>query len=73
MGEAYIKAHQGSDLTNRNHSATCAKHFIGYSVPWNGRDRTPAYIPEIQLRETFLPPFEAAVLADVSSVMINPG
>jgi beta-glucosidase len=71
MGEAFVKGHQGSDLRNRESAATCLKHFIGYSVPLNGRDRTPAYIPENLLREVFLPPFEAAVRAGAATVMIN--
>ena len=73
MGEAYVKAHQGDDLTSRNNTATCLKHFIGYGLPLNGRDRTPAYIPENMLREIFLPPYEAAVAAGSQTVMINSG
>ena len=73
MGEAYIKSHQGNDLKNRTNTATCMKHYIGYSLPFNGRDRTPALIPENILRETFLPPFEAAVQAGSPTVMINSG
>jgi beta-glucosidase len=49
------------------------KHFIGYSLPTNGRDRTPALIPEIVLREHFLPPFEAAIRAGSLTVMVNSG
>ena len=73
MGEAYITAHEGDDLKNRNNTATCLKHYIGYSFPINGRDRTPAYIPENLLREVFLPPFAAGVLAGSPTVMINSG
>ena len=73
MGEAYVKGHQGNDLTNRSNTATCLKHYIGYSFPFNGKDRTPALIPENVLREIFLPPFEAAVAAGALTVMINSG
>ena len=73
MGEAYITSHEGNDLKNRNNTATCLKHYIGYSFPFNGRDRTPAYIPENLLREVFLPPFAAGVLAGSQTVMINSG
>jgi beta-glucosidase len=71
--EAYIRAHEGDDLTDHKHGATCMKHFIGYSLPVNGKDRTPALIPEIVLREHFLPPFERAVKANSLTVMINSG
>lgn len=73
MGEVYIKAHEGNDLTSRNNTATCLKHYIGYSYPFNGRDRTPSLIPENLLREVFLPPFAAGVLAGSPTVMINSG
>jgi beta-glucosidase len=46
---------------------------MGYSLPLSGRDRTPAWIPENQLREYFLPTFEAAVKAGAHTVMINSG
>jgi beta-glucosidase len=73
MGEGYIEGHQGkdNDLKSRNNTAACIKHYVGYSVPTSGRDRTPALIPEILLREHFLPPFEAAVKAGAITVMVN--
>ncbi|RNA42662.1 beta-glucosidase [Brachionus plicatilis] len=71
MGEAYIQGSHGNDLKNRSNIATCLKHYVGYSLPFNGRDRTPAYIPENLLREVFLPPFEKGVLAGSSTVMVN--
>lgn len=73
MGEALVKGHQGSDLKNQNKTATCLKHYIGYSYPFNGRDRSVAWIPEILLREVFLPPFETALKAGAVTVMINSG
>jgi beta-glucosidase len=73
FGEAYIKGHQGTSLKNRNFTATCAKHFIGYSLPLNGRDRSPAYMTEAMLRDIYLPPFQAAIKAGSPTVMINSG
>jgi beta-glucosidase len=49
------------------------KHFLGYSLPLSGKDRTTAWIPERELREYVLPPFKAAVDAGVRTVMINSG
>ena len=73
IGEAYIKGNEGDDLKNDTKVASCLKHYIGYSYPFNGLDRTVAYIPEILLREVFLPPFEAGVRAGSPTVMINSG
>ena len=75
MGEQYIRGHQGenNDLKNRTRAATCLKHYIGYSFPFNGHDRTNAFIGDVQLREFFLPPFAHAVAAGSLSVMINSG
>ncbi|MGZ8540771.1 MAG: glycoside hydrolase family 3 C-terminal domain-containing protein, partial [Chitinophagaceae bacterium] len=49
------------------------KHYLGYSAARTGKDRTPAYIPEIELREYYLPQFAAAVKAGASTIMINSG
>jgi len=53
--------------------ATTGKHFLGYSMPLSGKDRTSAWIPERQLRELFLPPFRAAIDAGVRTIMVNSG
>ena len=73
MGSAYIEGSQGDNLKNRTKVATCLKHYIGYSYPLNGRDRSAAWIPEIILREYFLPPFEAGIKAGTLTAMINSG
>ncbi len=49
------------------------KHFLGYSDPADGKDRTTAWIPDRQLREYFVPPFAAAMHAGLKTVMINSG
>lgn len=71
LGAHYIAGQQGDDLTDSQRVAACMKHYLGYSVPRSGKDRTPAYIPERQLREYFLPPFAAAAKAGVVTVMVN--
>ncbi|MCU0429880.1 MAG: glycoside hydrolase family 3 C-terminal domain-containing protein [Cytophagaceae bacterium] len=73
MGVATIKAYEEDGLKNKTAVASCMKHFIGYSNPATGKDRTPAYISEIQLREYYLPQFKAAVQAGSSTIMINSG
>jgi beta-glucosidase len=71
MGVAFIRGFEGNDLSSPNHIATSLKHYMGYSLPLSGRDRTPAWIPENYLREYFLPPFAAAVKAGAHTVMVN--
>jgi len=71
MGAAYIRAQQGDDLTRSDKVATCMKHYLGYSMPRSGRDRTPAYIPDRELREHYVKPFAAAVRAGTVTCMVN--
>ena len=74
MGRASINGLQGEQgVLSNEQVAACGKHFLGYSVPLSGKDRTPAWIPERMLREIFLPPFKAAIDAGVMSLMINSG
>lgn len=67
MGAAAVRGYQGNDSIVR--MAACVKHFAGYSASEGGRDYNSTWIPEIQLRETYLPPFKAAVDAGSMSVM----
>jgi beta-glucosidase len=71
LGTSYIKGHQGDDFSAPNKAATCLKHYVGYSFPINGKDRTPAWIGERMLREYFLPTFEAGVKAGAPTIMVN--
>lgn len=71
MGTSYIHGAQGDDISAPDKIATCLKHYVGYSYPFNGKDRTPAWISERMLREYFLPTFEAGVLAGAPTVMVN--
>ncbi len=71
MGLSVIEGYEGNDLKDVRHVASCMKHYIGYSVPSSGKDRAPAMIPEIMLREYFLPSFKAAVESGASTVMVN--
>jgi beta-glucosidase len=73
MGAAYIRGAQGENIGDLNKLATCLKHFVGYSYPLNGQDRTPAWISERMLREYFLPTFEAGIRAGSPTIMVNSG
>ncbi len=69
MGEAMVLGYQEGPYP----IAATLKHFYGYGMPLSGKDRTPAWIPERQLREYFLPPFERAINAGAKSIMVNSG
>ena len=71
MGLAEVEGYEGKSVKDINHVAACMKHFIGYSYPQSGKDRASALIPEITLREYFLPSFEAAVKAGTHTIMVN--
>jgi beta-glucosidase len=71
MGTSYIKGHQGDDFSGADKAPTCLKHYVGYSYPLNGKDRTPAWIGERTLREYFLPTFAAGIKAGSPTVMVN--
>lgn len=75
FGYQLIKGYEGDDnnIGNPNKLAACMKHFIGYSAPISGKDRTPAYIPQSALMEYHVPAFKAAIDAGVHTVMINSG
>jgi beta-glucosidase len=73
FGALAVKAYEEDGLKNPTAVASCLKHYLGYSAPRNGKDRTPAYIPEIELREYHLPSFREAVRSGASTVMINSG
>jgi beta-glucosidase len=71
MGAAFVRGLEGDDVSSERHVASSLKHYVGYSLPLTGRDRTPAWIPENYLREYFLPTFEVAVKSGARTVMIN--
>ncbi len=73
MGASIIKGYQGNDIGDKYHVAACMKHYLGYSYPLSGKDRTPAWIPDRYMREYFLPPFAEAVKAGAKTLMINSG
>src|SRR6185503_8099796 len=54
MGVAFVRGLEGTDVSSSNAVASSLKHYMGYSFPLTGRDRTPAWIPENYLREYFL-------------------
>lgn len=70
MGVAFVKGVQ-NPLGSKDKLAVSIKHYMAYSDPKSGHDRSDAWIPENYLREYHLPPFAAAVKAGARTVMVN--
>lgn len=73
MGRMETLGFQGNDPKHidQQHVAVSLKHYLGYGVPWSGKDRTPAYISPSDLREKHFAPFLAAIREGAASVMVN--
>ena len=72
MAASFITGFEGYEEKGYRQAA-CAKHFIGYSDPKSGWDRTPSEIPEQVIWERYVPPFQAAIAAGVKTLMVNSG
>ena len=71
MGVAAIKSYEEDGLKNITAVASCMKHYLGYSASRTGKDRTPIYMADIEMREYYLPQFREAIKAGASTIMIN--
>jgi len=69
IAKAYVKGFQGDDLSANNTILACAKHFVGYGAGQAGRDYHTVNMGENELRNTYLPPFKAAVDAGAETFM----
>lgn len=69
IGEAYVRGTGSSDLSNPRHALSSLKHFIAYAASEGGQNGGSNLLGERELRESYLPPFEAAVKAGARSVM----
>ena len=73
MARIETVAIQGDDPNHidLDHAAVSLKHYMGYGVPLSGKDRTPAYIAENDLREKFFRPFKECFQAGALTAMVN--
>ncbi len=73
MAAAETKALQGDDPNHIDdkHVAVSIKHFLAYGVPVSGKDRTPAVVPESELREKYFRPFKDCIEAGALTLMVN--
>jgi beta-glucosidase len=70
MAEAMVRGYQGTVLDTTS-LAACIKHFVGYGAAEGGRDYNSTFLTERQLRNVYLPPFEAAVKAGAMTLMTS--
>ncbi|MCS7239638.1 MAG: glycoside hydrolase family 3 C-terminal domain-containing protein [Candidatus Bipolaricaulota bacterium] len=61
MGTAYVRGLQGQNI--KNGVMATLKHFAGHGASEAGKNCAPSHIPERELREVFLFPFECAACA----------
>nr|WP_321375097.1 beta-glucosidase BglX [uncultured Bacteroides sp.] len=69
MGAAMVKGFQGNSLNDPTSILACAKHFVGYGAVEGGRDYNSTHLTERQLRNDYLPPFEAATKQGAATFM----
>jgi beta-glucosidase len=69
VAQAQVRGFQGAEIGSPGHVLACAKHFAGYGAADGGRDYDSAYVPEVLLRNVYLPPFRAALDAGVGTFM----
>lgn len=73
MGAAFVRAYQAESKKFPSQSFACGKHFIGYSDPETGWDRTPADVSDQTMAEYFMPAFQQAIDAGLQTMMVNSG
>ncbi|MCK9413745.1 MAG: glycoside hydrolase family 3 C-terminal domain-containing protein [Prolixibacteraceae bacterium] len=73
MGDAIVKGVQDTIITSPYKVAACIKHFIGYSDPRSGWDRSPVIISDQELYEYYVPSFMACIDAGAKIIEANSG
>lgn len=71
LGVAMVEGYQGDDLSQPNTMAACVKHFAGYGAAESGKDYNTTWIPEVLLRDVYLPPFKACADAGAATFMCS--
>jgi len=73
IGAAFVDGLQNCEETAPRKLAATGKHFLGYSDPRSGWDRTPAHLSMQQIQEFHRPSFQKAVDAGLRTIMTNSG
>jgi beta-glucosidase len=69
LGAAMVRGFQNDKLGSEGSIAACAKHYVGYGAAEGGRDYNTTWIPEVLLRDVYLPSFHAARNAGAATFM----
>ena len=69
MAAAQVCGFQGTDLKQPNTLLACAKHFAAYGGAEAGKDYNTVDFSERTIRDIYLPPYKAAVDAEVGTLM----
>jgi beta-glucosidase len=69
MARARVRGFQGPDYSAPDKVLACAKHWVAYGAAEAGRDYNTTEVSERTLRETYFPPFKAAVDEGVGTFM----
>lgn len=71
VAKARVRGYQGDDLAAVDTVLATAKHFAAYGAAQAGRDYHTVDVSERTLRDTYLPPFKAAVDEGVATFMTS--
>jgi beta-glucosidase len=69
LARAYVRGYQGTSLAEPTSVAASVKHFVGYGAAEGGRDYNTVDLSELSLRQTYLPPFQAAIEEGSATLM----
>lgn len=69
LAGARVRGLQGAGPPDPSSMMATAKHFVAYGAAEAGRDYNVADLSERTLREVYLPPFQATVVAGVDAIM----
>lgn len=71
IAKAKVEGYQGEDLSDPFTVLACVKHFAAYGASQAGRDYHTVDMSDRVLRETYLPPYKAAIDAGAATVMTS--
>ncbi|MBE3555182.1 MAG: glycoside hydrolase family 3 C-terminal domain-containing protein [Thermicanus sp.] len=71
IAKARVRGFQRNDWEGRPWVTACPKHFLGYGAAEGGRDYNTVDLSERSIRETYLPPFQAAIEEGAGSLMCS--
>lgn len=69
--KARVKGFQGNNFQNADKVVACVKHYAAYGAPQAGRDYNTVDMSERVFRETYLPPYRAAIDEGCLTVMTS--